>query len=631
MQRIINIRFIFILAVLVVAIACGQNADQATEPSKEVEAAAAQASVDPADALPESVRMLAPEYHKAYRLFPDGPWARKYITLRIKAIESVDWEKLKASYAGPYPPPVPEMDPGEEFQLRRALTDAGDAKWLIQRLRSLDADAARQFEATQDVTERLETLRQLVEVEGKEQGVLEIEMEWRMRLARWSEAEIVRFLERERNSVALSEARRQWTPDEQRVGDTEITVCNAVMNYVVGENPGVYLPDGRCDIDKVISMTKEALDARDGQALYSEDDFREMVEFAQQNPGKWLHVSPSGVAQADDEAETPADVPDIADYMDAETAELFEQMNDEWQGMTRSGWGNITKLAPRSDWAEAAQDIVSQGHAQAKIQGGIRGVPVAGVQDLVDPSKGASPEGDGTPPFVLSLLSPEYTEAHELIPEGSLLREYMDIRLGQFSERGWESVKAQPDEPYPAQAPKLDARDELELRKVLTSAGDAEWLVERLRSLDAEAAREYESTKDLTERLAVFRRLVEVEGKEQGVVEIRAEWGGRSNGWSEEQIADYVARTRVWAAEREARSRMTPKQRHINHVENTLCGDLMNHVVGEHPRTAHSSLAQCDIAKVIALTKEALKAGEMASSDEQLREKIEFARQTPGR
>ena len=172
MKGIRNIRvlFFFIAVVLVVGMACGQNADQTTEPNKDVEPAATQASVDPVDDLPESVRMLAPAYHEAYRLLPDGPWARKYIALTLETIESVDWEKLKASYAGPYPPPVPEMDPGEEFQLRRVLTNAGDEEWLIRKVRSLDADAARQFEATQDVTERLETLRQLVEVEGKEQG-----------------------------------------------------------------------------------------------------------------------------------------------------------------------------------------------------------------------------------------------------------------------------------------------------------------------------------------------------------------------------------------------------------------------------------------------------------------------------
>ena len=330
-----------------------------------------------------------------------------------------------------------------------------------------------------------------------------------------------------------------------------------------------------------------------------------------------------------EEVETPADPPNIADYMDAATARLFEQMTPEWQEMTRSGWGNITKLAPRSDWAEAAQDIVSQGHAQAKIQGGIRGVPVAGVQDLVDPGKGGT--SDGTTPFVLSLLSPEYTEAYDLIPDGSLMREYMDIRLGAFSERGWESIKAQPDEPYPAQAPKLDAGDEFELRRMLTNAGDAEWLVQRLRSLDADAAREYEATNDSTERLAILRKLVEADGKEQGVVEIRAEYGARSNGWDEAKIADYIERTRIWAAEREARSRMTPRQRHINHAESTLCGDLMSHIVGQEGRAANSSPGQCDIAKVITLTKEALKAGQMAISEEELHEAVEFARQTPGR
>lgn len=344
--------------------------------------------------------------------------------------------------------------------------------------------------------------------------------------------------------------------------------------------------------------------------------------------------SPAEQASVDpvDEAETPAEVPDIADYMDEATARRYEHMDDVWQGMALDGWVAITtRFAPDApdDWPGAVEAMISQMYPQAKVQGGLRGVPVESAQDLVDPSKGPSPDGDGTPPFALSLLSPEYTEAYELIPEGSLMREYVDIRLGQFSERGWEAMKAQPDEPlYPVQAPKLDARDEFELRQMLTNAGDAEWIVERLRSIDAEAAREYEATKDLTERLAVFRRLVEVEGKGQGVVEIRAEWGGRNAGWSEEKIAAQVELTRVWAAEDEALSQMTPKQGYINHVENTLCGDLMSHVVGEDFRTAHSSPAQCDIAKVIGLTKEALEAGQMAASEEELQEQIDSARQT---
>ena len=61
------------------------------------------------------------------------------------------------------------------------------------------------------MTERLETLRRLVEVEGKEQGVLEIEMEWQMRLAEWSEVEIARFLETPAQTLWRSaRPRRQW-------------------------------------------------------------------------------------------------------------------------------------------------------------------------------------------------------------------------------------------------------------------------------------------------------------------------------------------------------------------------------------------------------------------------------------
>ena len=142
--------------------------------------------------------------------------------------------------------------------------------------------------------------------------------------------------------------------------------------------------------------------------------------------------------------------------MDEATAKLFEQMNDEWQEMARNGWVDITtKFAPDApeDWASAVQgNDLSNAPAGDDSRRGARGSRRrrAGPRRS---EQGASPEGDGTPPFALSLLSSEYTEAYELIPEGSLLREYMDIRLRQFSERGWESVKAQPDEPYPRAGP----------------------------------------------------------------------------------------------------------------------------------------------------------------------------------
>ncbi len=84
---------------------------------------------------------------------------------------------------------------------------------------------------------------------------------------------------------------------------------------------------------------------------------------------------------------------------------------------------------------------------------------------------------------------------------------------------------------------------------------------------------------------------------------------------------------RIRAAEIEARRRMTPRQQYINHVESTLCGALLTHIVGQDLRSANSSPGQCDIAKVIALTEEALEAGQTASSDVDLREAITATRQ----
>ena len=132
-------------------------------------------------------------------------------------------------------------------------------------------------------------------------------------------------------------------------------------------------------------------------------------------------------------AQAPAE-PDIIDFMDADTARMFQAMNSDWQEMVRNSWGFVVSVAPQDDWKESAADIVSQMYADAKIKGGTSDASVAGVQDIVDPSKGPGPDQSATvsPPFVLGLLPPKYREAYELIPEGSLMREYMASRLGAF-------------------------------------------------------------------------------------------------------------------------------------------------------------------------------------------------------
>ena len=332
-----------------------------------------------------------------------------------------------------------------------------------------------------------------------------------------------------------------------------------------------------------------------------------------------------------DAAETPANEPDIIDFMDAATTARFQQMTPAWQGMVREAWGLlVTTIAPRDEWDEVAANIVSQMYADAKIKGGISDASVAGVQDLVDPSKGPGPDQSSTasPPFVLGLLPPKYQEAYELIPEGSLMREYMDSRLGSFSQEGWEAVNREPNEPYPQPAPELDPGEEFELTRMIRTAGGEDWFIQRLQAIDVDAAREFQAAAETDERLEVLRHLVEVDGKEDAVMELQAEWGARSAGFTEDQVADFVQRHRDSAADRAAWRRMTPTQGYLNVAETFICGDLMNHIVGEDFRTAVSGPAQCDIDKVIALTRAALDEGRAATSEEDFREAIDYYEET---
>ena len=329
--------------------------------------------------------------------------------------------------------------------------------------------------------------------------------------------------------------------------------------------------------------------------------------------------------------QTPADATDLAYFMDEEATRLFEEMTPAAQRMVRDVWDNVRATAPREVWMDEMGDFVTQLYADAKIHGEIRGVEVAGVQDLVDPSKGPGTDQSvaDSPPFVLGLLPPKYLEAYQIIPEGSLMREYMDNRLRTFSQEGWEATQIQDGNPYPQPAPELGARDEADLKQMLRDAVGEDWLVERVRSLDVDAGQEFQAAGDVEERLGVLRRLVEVEGKRWDVLEIREEWKLRSAQWSEERIADYLENVyRSAVAEIEARSEMTPTEFYLTAAATMICGDLMNHIVGQDPRTAASGPAECDIDKVIALTRAAVAAGQAATSEEEFRTAIEYYEET---
>ena len=345
----------------------------------------------------------------------------------------------------------------------------------------------------------------------------------------------------------------------------------------------------------VVASTAPPTASPSGQAVAAQDD-----------PSPAEALERQCMAFLPDPSADGGNVGEFTNFMDEELQQLFWELSQTAQCELLGMWLGITTAAPRDDWEMILGDLVRDFPGR-----------IEEAQSVAD-----------SPLFILGLLPPKYREAYQIIPEGSLMREYMDSRLGSFSQEGWEAINRQPDEPYPQPAPELDARDEAELTQMLRGAGGEEWLVERVRSLDADAGQEFQAAGDVEERLSVLRLLVEVEGKEDGVMEIRAEWEARSAGFTDAQIADYVQLERDMAAERVARSRMTPTQRYLNHAESFICGDLMNHIVGQHPRTAASSPAECDIDKVIALTRAALDAGRAATSEEEIRTAIEYYEET---
>ena len=206
MKRIINIRFIFIAAVLVVAMACQQSATPAAPPVataepqptetltvQETPAAVVATSIDAASSLPPAIQILSPAYQEAFRLLPDGEWARKLYALDFEDFDLDEWSKSDDT---PYVvTPVPfELDRADEFNLMRVLRDEDAQDWVVEKVRELDAGFGERFASAGTPSERLEVLKQMVTTKGVEPNVLyaELFMRWQIKITGQGDDEIAR-------------------------------------------------------------------------------------------------------------------------------------------------------------------------------------------------------------------------------------------------------------------------------------------------------------------------------------------------------------------------------------------------------------------------------------------------------
>ena len=291
-------------AALVAALACGRTAPAASPASPTPDAAppataqaepetpTADASPEPtfspspvpsgddaqAALLPPAIQILSPEYQEAYRLLPDGEWAQRYFAAAY--FEHFDYQEW--SVMSETPPDIldisHELDRGTEWKLTRILRDDEAQEWFVRRIGELDADAARSFEATQAEEDRINILRTLYEEGRKDREIQDVIVEWEMMWLEGLEGEeLARLLESHRDSIKRLYDLSALSPKEWTVRVHELSVCELLAYFVIGGSPSDVQSGADCDIEKAVSLSKQALERRGGQPIIDEDEFREMA------------------------------------------------------------------------------------------------------------------------------------------------------------------------------------------------------------------------------------------------------------------------------------------------------------------------------------------------------------------
>ena len=264
-------------------------AEAAVSPAAGAAAPQAAASLSPvpsgyaaqATSLPPAIQILSPEYQEAYRLLPDGEWARKFHAWQFGYPQPSEWAAMDDTTLGS-PESPPELDAAAEFRLAQVLRDEDMQGWLLGKIRELDAGSAQEFDAAKTEAERLGVFKRMVENERITPRMLEIEIvsEWQNRLlGDMTEEEIERALDMERHHIETTDALGQISWKERTVRTVENRVCELLMWDVVGEHDlGVVITDGECDVDAVVLLARRAIESGGGQPIPTEEEYRARVE-----------------------------------------------------------------------------------------------------------------------------------------------------------------------------------------------------------------------------------------------------------------------------------------------------------------------------------------------------------------
>ena len=237
---------------------------------------------------------------------------------------------------------------------------------------------------------------------------------------------------------------------------------------------------------------------------------------------------------------------------------------------------------------------------------------------------------DDLPPAVW-ILPPEYHRAYRLLPtEGPWTRRYIAGFFDDFDYEEWQQLPWE-DEVQGEYQPTLHDQQEvtqiIPMLRVAERDPEAEaWLLAKVAAFAPEAAEQLQSAQDVSARVEVFRKLVEVDGHEWDVEALSLEWGGREAGLDEDFIARIIERQRAHY-EYVTDPSFSWKQNLLDGNKGAVCSLLLDLVLGgEYPPSVVIGLPiWCDIDMAIELAEEALLAngGQPAVSEDDIREWME--------
>ena len=254
------------------------------------------ASEDDPAPLPPAVQVLSSEYQEAFRLLPDGKWARQFYALEFAEFDLDEWSKLDDT-----PPVAPfsknELGSAEEFNLMRVLGDEDAHEWVVEKVRELDMPSGEKFAAAESPRDRLEVLRQMVTTTGIEPSVLDAELYFRWVLGVTTESgkdEIDLAVARQRQVSDTSRELWRLSPKGRIARITELRVCEWLVWDVVGADDTLdVVANGQCDVGKVIELSQRALRADSGKTVPTEAEYRERIDAGERlkesNPAEIIH------------------------------------------------------------------------------------------------------------------------------------------------------------------------------------------------------------------------------------------------------------------------------------------------------------------------------------------------------